>query len=101
MWTAFDKAKVLKICIVPAMDKPVLLHRLRQVLILPITEKKLWVSARSVSYLLKIPRVRILSVHKFIQLQSTGLSCLPLAEPIQCALDFSRLTFKEENCSKV
>ena len=81
--------------------RSLLLHKFKQFSMLSTIEKKLHLLTKSVSQLFYTPSVLILSVFRSNHLQLMGLSALPLAEPIQHASDFSRFSFKEENCSNV
>ena len=49
MYTASEIAKVLKICILPASVRSLLLHKFKQFSMLSTTEKKLHLLAKSVS----------------------------------------------------
>ena len=93
-YKVFEKAKHFKIWILPASVSPLYFQILKLSFFEVIRFKKLHLSARLWSWLLKIPSVKILSFSILTQLQFIVLSSLLLAEPIQHAWHLSRLSFK-------
>ena len=91
----FDRASDLKIKILPANESPLHSHKFKTSLRTFNLSKKFSFSMRSVSQLLKIPKVRITEQFKLTHLQFIGVSFAPLFVPIQHASDlFIQVEFK-------